>query len=150
MTDIKHTLTPDYLEALGTGLSRQRQPRVAIAGGPRTGKTTAAIYLAEQYESALMHTDDLIHHGWSEASAMVADWLELGGQQIVEGVAVPRAIRKWLKRGNEGKPIDALVILSEPFEKLTDGQARMAKGVATVLEEIRPELEACGVVIVEM
>lgn len=114
--------------------------RVAITGGPHTGKTTLAGHAA-------LHTDDLIgSQDWSAASAVVATWFE--GQEpelCVEGVAVPRALRKWLATHPEGKPVDEVVVLERPHEPLTPGQQTMAKGAQTVLREIEPELVKRGV-----
>jgi hypothetical protein len=130
--------------------------RICIAGGPRTGKTTLALDLYERTRidpdhdrvGVLRHTDDLIDLGWSEASAAAAEWFREPGPWIVEGVAVPRALRKWLA-ANEGKPCDVVYWLEEPHEELSPGQVAMAKGCATVFDEIRAELEARGVHIVE-
>lgn len=128
-------------------------PRLAIVGGPNTGKTTCALELAgsRTYRDATVrHTDDVIDLGWSEASEEVADWLMYDGPLIVEGVAVARGLRKWLRRGMKGRPVDRVLVLTQPFVPLPPGQASMAKGVATVLAEVRPELEARGVVFLEV
>ena len=93
------------------------------------------------------HTDHLIHLGWSEASAAAALWFDTPGPWVVEGVAAPRALRKWLAAHPEGKPCDVLIVLTEPHEPLTPGQAAMAKGCETVLREVRGELERRGVEI---
>ena len=113
--------------------------RIVIAGGPRTGKTTLSKLVGA---STVRHTDDL---GWSEASAEVSTWFDVDGSWIVEGVAVPRALRKWLAANPDGKPCDVAYWLEEPHERLTPGQASMAKGCAKVWGEILPELEARGV-----
>ena len=68
---------------------------------------------------------------------------------MVEGVAVPRAIRKWLARNPEGKPVDRVVWLGSPRLELSKGQTTMAKGCNTVWQQILPELRARGVEIVE-
>jgi hypothetical protein len=133
--------------------------RICIAGGPRTGKTTLAGRLFERHDwlhdvpdcdgcGALHHTDDLAHLGWSEASAAAALWFDAPGPWIVEGVAVPRALRKWLAAHPEGKPCDVVHWLEEPHEPLSRGQAAMAKGCATVWTEIVDELIGRGVRVV--
>lgn len=147
--------------------------RICIAGGPRTGKTTLAGKIAADIVTMecdscgwpaaehgcatpilgrviapVRHTDDLIHLGWSEASAAAALWFDEPGPWIVEGVAVPRALRKWLASHPAGKPCDVVYWLEDPHEELTPGQAAMTKGCATVWEEVADELHARGVEIV--
>ena len=115
--------------------------RVAIAGVPRAGKTT----LAKKINSKNLCTDDLIDLGWSKASQEASMWFDKKSF-VIEGVAVPRALRKWLK-ANEGKPCDKLIWLAKPYEKLTKGQETMAKGCLTVMNEIKQELLERGVEI---
>jgi hypothetical protein len=57
-----------------------------------------------------MHTDDLIALGWSEASAAVIPWISRPGPWIIEGVAVPRALRKWFAANPTGKPAPDLTL----------------------------------------
>lgn len=118
-------------------------PRVAITGGPKTGKTTLADRLSELTGRQVFHTDDLANLEWSEASLAASRWFD-GPEWIVEGVAVPRALRKWLG-SNQDSPLDAaLVYLRDPVLAITKSQEAMAKGVRTVWEEIRTELRARG------
>jgi hypothetical protein len=134
--------------------------RICITGGPRTGKTTLAAKLHGDQMTAwgrsivdiegplLRHTDDLIGKGdWSAASAEVAErWLPDPGPWIIEGVAVSRALRKWrVAHPGERPPVDRVIYLSDPYERLTTGQAAMAKGVATVHDEIEPWLNEHGI-----
>lgn len=125
--------------------------RIAIVGGPNTGKTTMADAIAAtRPDMRMRHTDDVIDLGWSEASQEVADWLDYPGGLIVEGVAVPRGLRKWLAAHPEGKPVDVVVVLKRQFVTISEGQARMAKGVHTVLDEIEDELLDRGVQIADV
>lgn len=122
--------------------------RLAILGAPRTGKTALAGTLATERNCAPRSTDELIGLGWSEASEAAAAWFDDPANQIIEGVAVARALRKWLAAHPEGKPVDRLIILTNaPFEAHTPGQATMGKGINTVLAEIEPQLRARGVAI---
>lgn len=119
--------------------------RILIAGGPRCGKTT----LARELGGEVRHTDDLIGvKDWSEASAEVAGWLD-APFDVIEGVAVPRAIRKWLVRhaNDRVKPCERFIWLDRPHVALAPDQLRMAKGCRTVLDEIRRELGFRGVKI---
>lgn len=119
--------------------------RILIAGGPRTGKTTLANSLG-----IARHTDDLIGtFDWSAASAEVATWIGADGPWIIEGVAVSRALRKWLVSHPEGKPCDRIHHLTMAHETLTPGQLTMTKGCATVWREVRESLAARGVEIIE-
>ena len=120
--------------------------RIAIVGGPRTGKTTYAATLAA--EDQIRHTDDLISEGWSAASESASHWFDDPEAIVIEGVAVIRALRKWLTRNPEGKPCEQLIILSRAFEALSKGQLAMTKGCQTVFTEILPTLQQRGVEIV--
>lgn len=107
--------------------------RIAITGGPRTGKTT----LAHRLGGNVRHTDDIIHLGWSGASQAACGWLDDPGPWIIEGVAVSRALRKWRDQ-HPGcpPPVDRVIFLAEPRETLAYGQRVMASGVRTVHDEI--------------
>lgn len=113
--------------------------KILITGGPRTGKTTLGKQLAEQYNVPLLHTDDAIEgRSWSEASAEVATWIERDGPWIIEGVAVPRTMRKCSVDALSS--VSEIIIRTETFEALTPGQISMTKGVHTVLGQVLPSL----------
>ncbi len=119
--------------------------KIAIVGSPKSGKTTFSSSLVGN----IKHTDDLISLGWSEASEKASFWFD-ENIDVVEGVAVPRALRKWLERNKTGKPVDKIIILvNAPFCELSKGQAIMAKGIVTVWNEIVGELLSRGVEIEE-
>lgn len=117
---------------------------ILIAGVPRAGKTTLADWVSLKTGFSVRHTDDLANLEWSDASLMASTWLDANGSFIVEGVAVPRALRKWLARAT-GKPADIVLWLDAPHVALSPGQARMAAGCRTVWNEILPEIERRGV-----
>lgn len=76
---------------------------------------------------------------WSECSLWVAQhWLELPGPWVIEGVAVPRALRKWqaLHHGAP-PPCDRLIVLVECHKALTARQAKMSQDLHGVLDELR-------------
>jgi hypothetical protein len=118
--------------------------RVVVGGGPRVGKTMLARRLATDGRP-VRETDEAIDLGWSGASEHVATWLDAPGPWIVEGVAVARALRKWLASHPEGRPCDLLLWSSVPRSDRTPGQVTMGKGCETVLAEIRGELTRRGV-----
>ena len=115
--------------------------RIAICGGPKTGKTT----LSATLPGKVMHTDDAAGLGWSAASLEVSKWFDRPGPFVIEGVAVARALRKWLLANPEGKPCDKLIWLANAWIPTTPGQQRMATGCRTVLAAIMDELKGRGV-----
>jgi|SRR3982750_809243 len=127
--------------------------RVAIAGGARCGKTTAS----GRYQGIVRHTDDVAVGDWDGASASVAAWFD-EPYDCIEGVAVARGLRRWLLQHPancgtlrcEHKPCDVLIVMREPYGKLTTFQAAMNKGIDTVLRDIRPQLLARRVTITEI
>lgn len=123
-------------------------PRIAIAGAPRTGKSTLATRVGQRLGIEVQRTDDLVGVlEWSEASAAVAEWMAEPGPWLIEGVAVIRALRKRLQAESGAKPVDHLIVLVDPVAPQTPGQVAMGKGIATVLHEIEPALVRLGVEI---
>lgn len=118
--------------------------RILVAGVPRAGKTTLAARLGHEHRIPVLHTDDHRSLGWSESSAAVAAQMRQPGPWIIEGVAVPRAIRKWLIM-NDGKPADVIYWLGRERLALSRGQTSMARGCGTVWSQILPELTERGV-----
>ena len=116
--------------------------RLLIAGVPRSGKTTLA-------GEGAGHTDDYIDLGWGEASLSVSYLFDAVGPWTIEGVAIPRALRKWLVQNPTGKPADKVIFLNEPFGELSKGQLSMAKGCRTVWLQVVDELRERGVEIEE-
>jgi hypothetical protein len=87
---------------------------------------------------------------WSEASAEVATWLDVPGPTVIEGVAVGRAIRKWLKAHPTGKPCDIVYRLESAMVPRTPAQETMAKGERTVWLSLQVELIRRGVPVLGM
>lgn len=101
--------------------------RVAIAGGPRTGKTTLAAKYGE--DRIVLSTDSLITWlDWHELSAFVVKNCAPRLNFILEGVRVAHALRKGLE-------VDLVVWLDRPRVELSVGQASMEKATRTVFEE---------------
>ena len=121
--------------------------QILIAGIPKAGKTTLSGKLMMAKEM-IYHTDDLIKtHEWSAASEEVSNWMNKEDPWIIEGVAVPRALRKWMNK-HKGNPCDVLVWLDKAHLELNQGQRTMAKGCVKVMKEIMPELMQRGVKLV--
>ncbi len=117
----------------------------AIAGAPRSGKTTLAATIGD----VVLHTDDVQGMGWSESSEHASYWFDDGNTDVIEGVGAIRALRKWLARNPTGKPCETLIYLHLPREPLNDGQQRMAKGSMTIYQGIKDDLVSRGVKIEE-
>lgn len=102
--------------------------RVAIAGGPRSGKTTLSKIVTDR---PIFGTDALIGAiSWEDAPHEIMRTLaEMSGPRwVVEGVQVPRALRK-------GLAADAVLWLGGARSALTSGQDIMRKGVETVMRD---------------
>ena len=116
-------------------------PRILVAGGPRVGKTWVADRIGAELGIPVRHTDDLIGtHGWSEASEEVARWMDEPGPWVIEGVAVVRALRKWLRAHPAGRPADLVYRGWSRRIPTTLKQDAMGDGARTVWEEIVAEL----------
>ncbi len=106
--------------------------RIAIFGAPKTGKTTLSSTVTDR---SVIHSDDWMHLSWSDAStALVQHCNAVETPYVVEGVAIPRALRK-------GLLVDAVIQLTKRYEALTPAQNAMSKGLQTVFREWldRPE-----------
>jgi hypothetical protein len=105
--------------------------RIAIIGWPGTGKTTLA-----QKMGGGRSTDEAMGLGWSEASQEVSTWLD-APDWIIEGVALPRALRKWKER-NPGKepPIDRIILMTKRYRELEKGAISMGKGIDKVMADM--------------
>lgn len=114
-----------------------------IAGGPQTGKTTAAGPLAR-------HTDDMgtNREDFSRRVAVLAREIPYA-QGTIEGVIVPHALREALKdptRRFDGVEVE---FLKAPKGPTTKGQDTMAKGIQTVWNQVKPELVKRGAKVTE-
>ena len=108
-------------------------PRIAIAGGPRCGKTTLSNRVLDR---KVYHTDDYKEIGWSEASRYVCALInEHQGPMVVEGVAVPCALRK-------GMLVDAVIWLDTPLTSINRHHRAMRDGCETVMTEVRQTMTA--------
>ena len=121
--------------------------RIAITGSPKAGKTRYSERLGAKLGVEVVHTDDYIPMGWSEASLHAADVMGKPSTVVTEGVAVPRALRKMLEARPDVKPIDRLIVLGTPRKDQSEGQRRMSLGLDTVLAELLPRLRGLGVEI---
>jgi energy-coupling factor transporter ATP-binding protein EcfA2 len=114
--------------------------RVVITGHPHSGKST----LAEAFGSIVKHTDDLIEtHQWSEQSETASYWLDISVPYVLEGCAMPRALRKWKARHpGAAPPMDVFIYLERPGDPTPQ-----AKGIETVMRDLWPWLRESGILI---
>jgi hypothetical protein len=112
--------------------------RIVIGGYPNSGKTTLGNLLFLTTGAELKKTDELLNtHGWSELSQAVSKWFDEPGDWIIEGVATPRAIRKWRKANPDKRPpFQYFVYMTRNFEGYRPGQRAMANGADTVMAEL--------------
>lgn len=119
--------------------------KIAIAGVPRAGKTTRAKTIALGV-GELRSTDALKEIGdWSKESEIAAAMFDEPSAFVMEGMVVPRALRKWLASHPEGRPVDEVLWMGDPKVETSGGQDAMGKGALTVMREILPELQRRGV-----
>ena len=101
-------------------------PRVAVSGGPSSGKTTLASSVTDR---PVLSTDDFMALPWSDVPHAVMNQAKgMGDRWVIEGVQVARALRK-------GLTPDVVVHLEGAHVTLTTGQDAMTKGVRTVFSE---------------
>lgn len=112
----------------------QTYDRIAIAGGPKTGKTTLAAAVTDR---PVIHTDDHKGMQWSELPPTILALPDLMLERwVIEGVQVGRCLRKGLKP-------DLVLWLDGAWEQLSPGLRSMEKGCETIfkdwLRNYRPE-----------
>lgn len=108
------------------GRSLTIHPRIAIAGGPLTGKSLVADQIG--YVWAQIKTDDFMHLTWSLQPFAIISECERHERFCLSGVNTGRALRK-------GLIVDAAVFLEEPLAPLTPEQSRMADGCRSIFTE---------------
>jgi len=120
---------------------------IIITGVPRSGKTT----FADIVGGKVYHSDDLKMKDWSLQSDILAHLINTYryDYDIMEGVAMVRALRKWLQwnKGNNDSPAKIIMWFPKELVSLTPGQLSMAKGCRTIWKEIESELRnRCDVI----
>ncbi len=117
--------------------------RVAIAGGPRVGKTTLVSSSAFDLHKRI-HTDDLINKvPWDSVPEEIARLTAGVERFVVEGVQVPRCLRR-------GLAVDLVIWLERPRVELSEGQRRMWKATRTVFSEWLGMPESQGVKVLTL
>lgn len=137
------------LDSLALELVELAPQRIAILGGPLSGKRTLAAALAAKHGVRVQHTEQLRGLDWSESSEVASRWFELPGPWILVGEVLPRALRKFLNREPERVPADLLIWLNQAATVRSAGQLAMAKGCRTVWEQILPTVLARGTEVLQ-
>lgn len=122
--------------------------RMCIIGGPQSGKST----LSTKYNIPVFCADPislvknkvkgvtyLPNMRWEDQSEYICkNWFSMGGDWIIEGVGVIRALRKWLNY-SDTPPCDNILFIrnSHPsINELLSGQKAMYKSIDSVWLEI--------------
>jgi uncharacterized protein len=100
--------------------------RIAIAGGPRTGKTTLSESVTDR---TVVHTDDYSEREWSEQPQAIIEACA-ADRFVVEGVQVSRALRRGLE-------VDAVIYLDDPQVEQTKRQQAMSKAASRIFSQWR-------------
>lgn len=109
--------------------------RIVITGSPLSGKTTLANVFVKIFGLPLLQTDSVKHMEWSESSEHVSHWFNDPRDGVIEGVTVPRALRKWQKRNpDQPPPFDWFIILPHPRQFLGSAQETMRKQIIGLAE----------------
>ncbi len=125
---------------------------ILIIGWPGSGKTTLAKKFAAKYGLEHLSTDPqrFCFSGergipdeldWSGGSQWVSDhYLGKPIKAVLEGCALPRSLRKWMK-ANPGKPVPCerlIHLTANHLGAMKQGQISQGKGIDSVLAELWP------------
>ena len=103
----------------------QRHQRVAVVGGPVTGKSVLTDY-ALSTGKKVIHSDDFKfatnNTPWSKQSNIVKDACCATDSFVVAGIVADRAVRKGLE-------VDCIVLSTDPRQKLKPGQKTLKKQI---------------------
>jgi hypothetical protein len=118
----------DFHNALTLTELLDRYRRIAVTGGPNSGKTTGVA--ARVTDRTVIHTDDWKHLGYSpEVPFLIIDACKAHSSFLVEGVQAARALRKGLE-------VDAAVWMLSPLLDLTPEQERQRRGTQTIWADV--------------
>jgi len=103
--------------------------RLAVVGGPNSGKTTFVALLSEPpYHRPDFHTDSYMHLPWEDQPEAILKDLANLDTFVLEGVQAARILRKGLE-------VDAVLFLRGSKAVLNSRQEGMRKTVVTVFND---------------
>lgn len=106
--------------------------RIAIIGGPRTGKTSLSLSVVNR---PVVHTDDYMHFAWADAPQAINEECRRHESFVLEGVQAARCLRGG-KDGNRAPlEVDAVLWLDNTLCPVSPQQAAMAKGIKTTFAD---------------
>lgn len=137
--------------------------RIVVVGGPRSGKSTYArrwrssgvptlcgdpLSTVKEPEDGVEYLPEGIPFAGDDGAAawIVAHWFPRPGPWVAEGHVMARALR----RAADRRVCDRVVVFDVPHPQamVTPRQLSMGKGVQTVWETVRREIERQGVEVV--
>lgn len=109
----------DYIELV------ECYKKVALTGPPKSGKTTLANQIKDR---SIIHADDYSHLTWQEQAIAPLVKAATLDKFLIEGIQVPRALRKGLE-------IQIVICLGMSLEPLSLYQIGTAESIRTILTE---------------
>lgn len=107
----------------------KQHKRIAIVGGPKTGKTTH--YAAMVTDRPVVHTDDWLSYPYELVPELVMIKVQALDSFVVEGAAqMARALRKGLE-------VDAVFLTTKPKAPRKPRQIATAKGTLKIVRDWR-------------
>ena len=112
--------------------------RIVIVGMPASGKMPLARELSALYGLPILHTDEIEGADWSETSEVASEGFDGDSGFIACGMAIPRALRKWIRRNEHAaRPYSIAIGMWEPRGELTDAQLRMGRAAEDVWRQVQ-------------
>lgn len=108
----------------------KRYKRVAVIGGPVTGKT---IVTGKVNDRPVYHSDTYETAGWSERSQILKDACQPHESFVVAGVAADRAVRKGLE-------VDAIIHCTDARQPLKKGQRVLKRQIDKRARELSKKI----------
>ncbi len=107
----------------------KKYDRIAVCGLVNAGKSTLVRAVRDRPR---LHTDDFRYQAWADVphAAIEAVKNAVGDDKrfVIEGMTVPRALRK-------GMEVDVVLWLGQELEENSKGQKSFGKAARTVLDE---------------